>query len=278
MTKSRTTYTKTFRDAPGDDGLTLRIGALETSRPYDPELRGYVHSVESAGAVDGPGVRFIVFLTGCPLRCQYCHNPDCIKSKNGQFRTVQDILDELKSVTPFLKKAGGGVTISGGEPLAQPDFTLALLRGARRMGLHTALDTSGYMIDHASDEILAATDLVLLDVKAGLPDLYQEVTGVPLQPTLRFARHLSLSGKPMWVRFVLVPGLTDSLSNLKALALILSTYENIERMDILPFHKMGEYKWEMMDMEYKLKETPEPTAEQVLRAKEFFTAYGLPVM
>ena len=158
------------------------------------------------------------------------------------------------------------MTISGGEPLVQPAFTEALLRGCKAMGLHTALDTSGFAGDRAPDSLLDVTDLVLLDIKSGLPGLYQRVTGVPLQPTLDFAQRLKARGLPVWVRFVLVPGLTDGEDNIRAVARIVAGLSNVERVEVLPFHKMGEHKWEEMGMTYRLKDTPPPTAEQTERA------------
>lgn len=236
---------------------------------------GWIHSYESAGMIDGPGMRFVVFLTGCPLSCAYCHNPDCMKLKNGRRVGSAEVMSEIRSAAAFIKHAGGGVTISGGEPLVQPDFVRTILRESKALGLHTALDTSGYLGKHADDEILSLTDLVLLDIKSGLPEIYKDVTGVELQPTLDFARRLSDMGKPVWVRFVMVPGLTDGPDNVAAVAGIVKDIKTVQRVEILPFHKMGEYKWERLGLAYRLKDTDEPTPEQIQAVRDIFSAHGI---
>lgn len=239
---------------------------------------GWIHSYESAGMIDGPGIRFIVFLTGCPLSCAYCHNPDCMKLKTGRRVGADEVMAEIRSAANFIKRAGGGVTISGGEPLVQPEFVRTILRACKELGLHTALDTSGYLGKHADDEILSLTDLVLLDIKSGLPEVYKDVTGVELQPTIDFARRLSDMGKPVWIRFVMVPGLTDAPDNVAAVAEIVKDIKTVQRVEVLPFHKMGEYKWERLGMTYRLKETDEPTPEQTQAIRDAFTRQtGLPV-
>lgn len=238
-------------------------------------MLGHVHSVETAGTVDGPGVRYVVFLTGCPLSCQYCHNPDALKLKNGVVRSVDDILEDIQDYRQFIERANGGVTISGGEPLSQAQFTKSLLKGCKDMGLHTALDTSGFLGAQTDDELLSYTDLVLLDIKSGLPEIYEEVTGVSLNPTLEFAHRLSAMGKPVWIRFVLVPGLTDSPENLEAVASIIVSLHNVERVDILPFHQMATYKWTELGMEYKLKDTRPGNEDDVARARDIFAKQGI---
>ncbi|MCB9978682.1 MAG: pyruvate formate lyase-activating protein [Rhodospirillales bacterium] len=236
---------------------------------------GWIHSYESAGMIDGPGIRFIVFLTGCPLSCAYCHNPDCMKLKTGRRVGSDEVMAEIRSAANFIKRAGGGVTISGGEPLVQPEFVRTILRECKDLGLHTALDTSGYLGKHADDEILSLTDLILLDIKSGLPEVYKDVTGVELQPTIDFARRLSDMGKPVWIRFVMVPGLTDGPDNVAAVAEIIKDIKTIQRVEILPFHKMGEYKWERLGLNYRLKDTAEPTPEQIQAVRDIFSAHGI---
>lgn len=247
-----------------------------TCVPEEERLHtGFIHSVETGGTVDGPGIRYVLFLTGCPLSCLYCHNPDCMKMKNGVRRSAEDVIHDILDYKTFLKRSGGGVTISGGEPLAQAPFVKDVLRACKAHGLHTALDTSGYLGAKADEELLSLTDLVLLDIKAGLPDVYKKTAGVALQPTLDFAARLAAIGKPVWVRFVLVPGLTDGPDNVEAVARIVSGLPNVTRTDILPFHKMGEYKWAEMGMTYALKDTPEPTDAQVEAARAIFEAFGV---
>lgn len=238
---------------------------------------GYVHSIEVGSFVDGPGVRFVVFLSGCPLRCRYCHNPDAWSCHAEQRTEASDILNQIERATDFLKSSGGGVTLSGGEPLAQPDFAFELLRGAKELGLHTALDTSGYLGDRATDEMLGAVDLVLLDIKSFDEGTYKDLTGVDLEPTLTFAERLSAMCKPMWIRYVLVPGLTDNAGDISALARFIGRLTSVERVEILPFHQMAEHKWKELGLEYSLKGTEPPTSEQVQAAVDLFAAEGISV-
>ncbi len=235
---------------------------------------GLVHSVESCGTVDGPGIRFVLFLSGCSLRCRYCHNPDTSYTRRGKERTSEDVLEEISRYRDFLVNAGGGVTISGGDPLFQPDFTRAVLRGCKQMGLHTCLDTSGHLGCNADEEMLSLTDLVLLDIKAWNPERYRMLTAQPLQPTLDFAERLAALGKPVWLRYVLVPGLTDQLSDIEALARYASGLGNIQRVDVLPFHQMGRYKWQELGLEYTLADTAPPEPELTERVRAVFRTRG----
>lgn len=238
--------------------------------------KGFVHSVEVGSFVDGPGTRYVVFLQGCPLRCQYCHNPDALTCR-GEPVDSRDVVDRIAMTADFLKAGRGGVTVSGGEPLGQPQFAHDILAGAQHLGLHTALDTSGYLGDRLDDRMLAVTDLVLLDIKSWDPETYRRVTGVELEPTLRLARRLSAACKPMWIRFVLVPGLTDDPSNVAGLAHFVASLGNVERVEVIPFHQMGRHKWEQLGMQYRLSETLPPTPESVERVKAVFRSEGLPV-
>ncbi|PSL57323.1 pyruvate formate lyase activating enzyme [Saccharothrix carnea] len=236
---------------------------------------GTVHSWDLATAVDGPGTRFVVFTAGCPLRCLYCHNPETRFARYGQRVSVDSVVVEIEKYRRFIQVAGGGVTISGGEPLLQPEFTAELLHAVKGMGLHTALDTSGFLGDRATDQLLADTDLVLLDIKSWDPATYRHVTGGEVAPTLEFARRLSDRGKPMWIRFVLVPGLTDAIDNVEGIASFVSTLDSVERVDLLPFHKMGAPKYEAIGLPFLLADTPTPDAELVDRVREQFLAHGL---
>ena len=237
-------------------------------------VSGLIHSVESCGTVDGPGIRFIVFLSGCSLRCQYCHNPDTSFKRRGKERTVEDVLEEISRYASFLKTAKGGVTISGGDPLFQPDFTRALLHGCKEMGLHTCIDTSGHLGCNADDAMLADTDLVLLDIKAWNPEQYKHVTGQNLQPTLDFAEKLAARGIPMWLRYVLVPGLTDQLEDITALARYAAGLGNVQRVDVLPFHQMGKFKWGELGLEYPLMELEPPAQELTVKVRSIFRENG----
>ena len=206
---------------------------------------GRIHSIETFGTVDGPGIRFIVFTQGCPLRCLYCHNPDCRNAHDGKEVTVDYLIDEITKCKSYIRK--GGVTVSGGEPLMQPEFTREIFKRCHQMGLHTALDTSGYCAIEVAKPVIEETDLVLLDIKSYIPELYYKVTHVSVEPTLAIAKYLSDIHKPAWIRFVLVPHLTDNLTNINQLADFVSTLKNVERLEVLPFHKMGEYKWSNWD-------------------------------
>jgi pyruvate formate lyase activating enzyme len=238
-----------------------------------PVHSGHVHSIESAGMVDGPGVRYVVILSGCPLRCLYCHNPDTQKLKTGKVRTAREILADIATLKPFLS---GGVTITGGEPLVQAGFTKTLLRGARDLGLPTAVDTSGYLGHKADEEIRDLTDLWLLDIKSYLPETYRKVTGVDVEPTLNFARLLSAENRKLWIRFVIVPGLTDAPDNIAGVAQFVARLgRSVQRVEVLPFHKMGEYKWRALDMPYQLFDTPTPSPETVESVKNIFRSHGI---
>lgn len=237
---------------------------------------GFVHTYEIGSFVDGPGVRFVVFLSGCPLRCQYCHNPDTWAC-GGEPTDAAVVLGTIARSAEFLRAGEGGVTVSGGEPLGQAAFTVELLRGAQAQGLHTALDTSGYLGSRLTDEMLPAADLVLLDIKAWDPQVYRDLTGVELAPTLEFAERLSSHCRPMWVRFVLVPGLTDRREDLQGLARFVSGLSSVERVEVVPFHQMASHKWESLGLEYRLKGTPEPTPAQLAEAKRVFEDAGLPL-
>jgi pyruvate formate lyase activating enzyme len=237
-------------------------------------VEGYVHSVVTGGAVDGPGLRYVIFLAGCPLRCLYCHNPDTRHMTDGRHKGVVHYLNEILLYQHYLQRTGGGVTATGGEPLAQPDFVTALFQGCKAMDLHTALDTSGFLGDNASDALLEATDLVLLDIKSFDTGVYKDLTGGNLAPTLRFAERLAAMKKATWLRYVLVPGWTDDLNSIKALADYAARLE-MEKVEVLPFHKMGEPKWEALKYEYALKDTEPPPPELVAQVKQVFVDRGL---
>jgi len=237
---------------------------------------GRITAIETGGTVDGPGLRFVAFLAGCPLRCLYCHNPEATEARNGRITTAGALIDDVAACTRFLRPAGGGVTASGGEPLQQPAFVEAFFRGAKELGLTTALDTSGFLGRRATDELLDLTDLVLLDIKSWETGTYERVTGAPLRPTLAFAGRLAARGTPVWIRFVLVPGLTDAPRNIAGVADFAAGLPNVERVEVLPFHKMGEAKWEALGRENRLAATPAATPAQAERARDIFRARGIP--
>lgn len=237
---------------------------------------GSVHSFDLSIGVDGPGTRFVAFLAGCPLRCQYCHSPDTWYRGNGTPTTTGELMAEIRRYERFLKVAGGGVTISGGEPLQQPAFTRSVLTACKEMRLHTALDTSGFLGDQADDELLAATDLVLLDIKAGSEAAYRKTTRTgTLAPTIAFAHRLAERAVPIWVRFVLVPGLTDAPSNVDAVATIAASVPTVERVEVLPFHKLGAAKYAALGIPFPLAGTPTPDAELLRRVQAQFRDHGI---
>ena len=241
------------------------------------QVKGRIHSIESCGTVDGPGIRFVIFTQGCPLRCLYCHNPDCRHIEDGKEVTVEELITEIQKYRSYMRFSGGGVTVTGGEPLMQPQFVAEIFKQCQALGIHTALDTSGYVQREAAEPVLDYTDLVLLDIKSYKPDIYRTVTHVSVEPTLQFARYLSKINKPAWIRFVLVPNLTDPVDNIKKLAEFVSSLHNVEKLEVLPFHQMGEYKWQQLGYDYQLKETQPPTPELIASTIDIFQSYGIKV-
>jgi pyruvate formate lyase activating enzyme len=249
---------------------------LRAARAGPPaEVTGSVHSWDVSTGVDGPGTRFVVFTAGCPLRCVYCQNPDTWSARSGQRMSAADLLALAARYRPFIAAAGGGLTISGGEPLLQPAFTRAVLTGARELGLHTALDTSGYLGRRADDALLDATDLVLLDIKAYDQAIARRVTSRGIAPTLAFARRLAARRQPVWVRFVLTPGWTDNPADVTALAGFTASLGNVERVDVLPFHRLGAAKYAALGLPYPCGDVQPPAAGEIDRVRAAFTAAGL---
>ena len=260
----------TVRPLESGSRYDLRMG-LSPDAPDESQLKdeegafGYCHSYETSSRYDGPGLRAVLFVSGCLLRCSYCHNPDTWHLKDGSYMSIQQVLGRLGEFAPSLVSLGGGLTISGGEPMVQLAFTRRIFQGAKAMGLHTAIETSGFLGARADESYLKAIDLVLLDVKSSNPDTYRRVTGRDLTPTLRFAERLASLSKPVWVRFTLVPGETDDPANVEGIAKFVAPMKNVEWVEVQPFHKMGEFKWKAMNMEYKLANTEPPTRDLVNR-------------
>lgn len=235
----------------------------------------YVHSVETLGALDGPGLRYIVFFSGCPLRCIYCHNPDTQNINDGKPMQVSELVADILEYKSFLQN--GGVTLSGGEPLFQPEGARTLLHALKREGLHTALDTAGSVDTRLSGPALREADLVLLDIKALDDALCRDITSNSAQNTLRTLKFLNDVEKPVWIRHVLLPGYTLDEKRLSQLAKFLTRFDCIEKVELLPFHKMGEHKWKELGRPYQLYDTKEPSAEEVEAAKEIFLHHGFSV-
>lgn len=271
------------RAGAGLDGLQVaeldhhdRLAAMREGR------LGSVHSWELVTAVDGPGTRLTTFLNGCPLRCLYCHNPDTFAMKDGKPVTSDELLARIARYAGVFRATGGGITLSGGEVLMQPAFAARILRGAKDLGIHTAIDTSGYLGQNATDALLDDTDLVLLDVKSGDPETYRRVTGRELEPTLRFGRRLAErpGGPEIWIRYVLVPGLTDDADSIDRVARYAASLNEIRpgavsRVEVLPFHQMGRDKWDALGRTYELGDTAAPSPELVERVRGQFRVEGL---
>jgi pyruvate formate lyase activating enzyme len=258
------------------DYFAVHPGDVEEVQAGD-DVIGYVHSWEVGSTVDGPGLRFVAFLTGCPLRCLYCHNPDTWHKYNGHPVSVARSMRQIGNYGQVLKISNGGITLSGGEPQLQRAFVTQIFRRCKEMGLHTCLDTSGRLGDRFTDDELMDIDLHLLDIKSGDPDVFQRVTRQPLQPTLDFARRLATLKRPMWIRFVLVPGFTDDHDNVEKVADICAGLESVERVEILRFHQMGRDKWRKLGLDYPLEAVGPPDPELTNRVRGQFRSHGLTV-
>lgn len=228
---------------------------------------GRIHSIETFGTVDGPGIRFVLFLQGCALKCRYCHNPDSWDTHSGTLLTVDDVLAEIEPYVDYYKRSGGGITVSGGEPTLQAPFVAELFRACKdRWNLHTALDSSGFCDPSHADALLNVTDLVLLDLKMMDRQAHVDLTTQPNDRTIAFAKHLSRRGNRTWIRRVLVPGLTDRPEDLMDLGRFIAELNGVEKVEVLPYHRMGAYKWQQLGIPYSLDGVPEPGPEEVRQA------------
>jgi len=276
------------------NGFDVAPTALEAASPYElrvnlgtkvseAEVRtalatgemGFLHSFTTGSTVDGPGVRVVAWTTGCMWRCLYCHNPDTWTMSNGIPVTVEQAVEQLRKYRYGLKVMSGGVTLSGGEPLMQHRFAVKLLTAARAMGIHTAVQTNGHYGDKLSDAELRTIDLVLLDLKAWDPARHRRLTGMDGDRTRTFALRLAAHNRPMWVRFVLVPGLTDQMADIKRIASFAAELGTVQRVDVLPFHQLGRYKWKELGIPYELDRTEPPTEDAVEEAVHLFKAEGM---
>lgn len=240
------------------------------------DVIGRIHSFESFGTVDGPGIRFVVFMQGCEFRCLYCHNPDTQDLNGGTYElSPKQVFERMKKYRNFYKS--GGVTVSGGEPLLQSTFVKEFLQLCREAGMHTAIDTAGWYLTEEVKDALDAVDLVLMDIKCIDPDIHQSLTGRPLEPTLLFAQYLAQQGIPVWVRYVLVPGITDWEDLIERHADFVASLKNVELVEILPFHKLGTAKYEKLGRPYPLQDTAAPSPDQIQRAREIYLSRGLKV-
>ncbi|GAE35135.1 pyruvate formate-lyase-activating protein [Halalkalibacter akibai] len=238
-------------------------------------MMGKVHSIETCGTVDGPGLRYVVFMQGCLLRCQYCHNPDTWKIGEGKDMSVDDIMADLEHYLPYFESSNGGITVSGGEPLLHLDFLIELFTKCKERGIHTTIDSSGGCFqEHPEflrklDLLLELTDLILLDIKHIDSKKHHALTGMKNDHILKFAKLLSAKNFPVWVRHVLVPGISDDTNDLLALRLFLNQLNNVKKVEILPYHKLGVYKWKELGLKYPLEEVEPPSEEKVMEAKKW---------
>ena len=236
-------------------------------------MDGYIHSTESFGTVDGPGVRFVIFLQGCPMRCKYCHNPDTWKMNTGATRSAQSLIQDFKRNAAFYAK--GGITVTGGEALMQIDFLLELFGLAKKEGIHTCLDTSGitYRPGQSSyndklDKLMTLTDLVMLDIKHIDPEGHKDLTGQPNEGILAFARYLAAKKVPVWIRHVVVPGITDDPDQLTRLGTFIASLPNVKALDVLPYHVLGVHKYRELGLSYPLEGVEPATQKQAQTARE----------
>lgn len=240
----------------------------------DLSVKGKIHSIETFGAVDGPGIRFIVFFQGCHLKCLYCHNPDSWDISQGTQVSVAELIKQIKSYKSFLS---GGVTLSGGEPLLQPEFALALLNQCHKEGFHTALDTAGAVPLDISKPVIDMSDMLLLDIKGANQFTAEKLSGrdYVYNNAFKTLQYCDTINKPVWIRHVIVPGITLNYEHLEELAVHLKQFNCIERIELLPFHKLGEHKWDCMDTPYTLYDTPIPASAEMHRAVDIFIKHGL---
>ena len=241
---------------------------------------GRVHSVQTFGTVDGPGIRYVVFLQGCRLKCKYCHNRDLWHDGNdSQLMTVDEIIEDVLKYKSYYDSSGGGVTVTGGEPLLQTPFVTELLRRCQEEGLHTAVDTAAAVIkcDKAFDDLLEVTDLFLLDIKHMDNKMHHELTGASNRKALKVAKYLSEKGIDTWIRHVIIPGYTFNDDSARSVAEFVSTLSTVKKVELLPFHQMGAEKWLEMEEEYELDDITALTNEDIIPIREIFENYQIPL-
>lgn len=233
-------------------------------------MKAKIHSIESLSTVDGPGMRFVVFMQGCQIKCKFCHNPDTWCIQDGKEMDVQEILEKIKRSKNYLVASNGGVTFTGGEPMLQQDFLLEILPQIKKLGIHIAIDTNGvYDVTDKVKKILEYVDLVLLDIKHIDEKTHKQLTGVSNEKTLSFAKYLDSINKNVWIRVVYMPGITDKEDSLKKLKEYIDSLKNVEKVEVLPYHEMGIYKWKELNMEYELKDQRVPSKEETNKIQEY---------
>ncbi|AFG38451.1 pyruvate formate-lyase-activating protein [Spirochaeta africana] len=243
------------------------------------ECTAGIHSFESMGTVDGPGIRYVIFFQGCPLRCKFCHNRDTWTTRHSRSYTLSHIMQNIRRARPYFQGSGGGVTATGGEPLLQAGFVAELFRACQAEGIHTALDTSGYAaVQGPVAEVLDHTDLVLLDIKHMDDEIHREYIGVPNTRVFEFMRELDRRSLPVWVRHVIVPGYTDDLAHADRFGHFVSQFPSVQRVELLPYHEMGVHKWEALGEQYPLKGVQPPSDEVMQQLRTVVAERGLPVV
>jgi pyruvate formate lyase activating enzyme len=230
---------------------------------------GHIHSIESFGTVDGPGIRFVIFMQGCTLKCKYCHNRDTWKVNAGKKITIDELVKEIQNYRTYIENSGGGVTVSGGEPLLQAEFVTELFKKLKELGIHTALDSAGSIpLSPSIKELLKYTDLVLLDIKHIEDEKAINLTGFSNKNNLEFAKYLNNINIPIWIRQVLVPGYTDDKFDLQKLKAFINSLSNVEKVEILPYHNLGKFKWDELGDKYELENVVPPSQEDIIRAEQ----------
>lgn len=254
----------------------LSIRCVDAAHEY-----ARIHSIETMGTVDGPGTRYVIFMQGCHFRCKYCHNRDTWDLNGGGLYSVTELLAEILSYLPFIDASGGGVTVSGGEPMLQREFVSVLFKMLHFQGIHTCLDTNGYVppVDYGRelDKFVRGTDLFLLDLKHIDEQKHIDLTAISNEHVLRFARYLSDMQRPVWIRHVVVPGYTDEPDDLRRLAEFIASLNNVERVELLPYHNLGTHKWQALGERYPLAGVEPPGMEQMERVKSIFSEFALPL-
>lgn len=236
-------------------------------------IKGRIHSFETFGTLDGPGIRFVVFMQGCHLRCIYCHNRDTWDIEGGREYTADEVIGKMKKYLDYIRASGGGITVSGGEPTLQAEFVTELFRKCKEINVHTALDTNGHADIEKVKELLEYTDLVLLDIKHANDEKHKEITGVGNEKIKRFALYISEKAIPVWIRYTLVPGYTDSVEDVTAAAKFIKLLNNVQKVEVLPYHCMGNFKWEKLGKKYPLKGVRAPAPEKIKRTNEIMASY-----
>lgn len=236
---------------------------------FDKTKYARIHSIESFGTVDGPGIRFVIFMQGCALKCKYCHNRDTWDIHGGTLISVDELLDKIERYKTYILPSGGGVTVTGGEPLLQAKFLISLFKELKKRKIPTAIDTSG-MVDITEDikELLSLTDLVLLDIKHINDEKCKDLVGFSNKKELEFARYLSDNNIPVWIRQVIVPGITDNEEDLIELKEFIASLSNVKKVELMPYHELGKFKWENLGLKYELENIPSATSEDISRVKK----------